>query len=85
MGPFGVVNASCAQLCGAGLLYRNRLDMGQMVPVLCHFIEWIKNVPILLPFQLRVLYKYYSAGIMHMNKVRRFNLEALSECDSACH
>lgn len=59
-------------------LYMNRLNMGQRLPVLCYFIEWIQNVLILLPFQLRVLYKYYSAGIMHMNEVSRFNLEALS-------
>lgn len=68
-----------------GLLYVDRLNRGHMLPVLCYFIERIKNVLILLPFQLRVLYKYYSAGIMHMNKVSRFNSEALSECETACH
>lgn len=68
-----------------GLPYGKRLNMGQVLPVLCHFIEWIKNVLILLPFQLRVLYKYCSAGIMHVHKVSRFNLEALSECETVCH
>lgn len=83
MGPFGAVNASCVQLCGAALC--GQTEHGHMLPVLCYFIGRIKNVLILLPFQLRVLYKYYSAGIMHMNKVSRFNLEALSECETACH
>lgn len=35
----------------------------------------------------RVLYqgKYDSAGIMHINKASRFNLEPVSERETACH
>lgn len=83
MDPFGAAGPTCAQLCGTAL--PEQTEHGAMLPVLCYSIEWIKNVLILLPFQLRVLYKYYSAGIMHMNKVSWFSLGALSECGTSCH